>query len=88
MALDYLGITKPTVSYLVGVWSLSWLIAIALSWAWLPVVFVFLILSSCSHRNRCKWALREWGSDHLPVVCSLTVDHGAGSTETGHVSGV
>ena len=88
VALDYLGITKPTVSYLVGVWSLSWLIAIALSWAWLPVVFVFLILSSCSHRNRCKWALREWGSDHLPVVCSLTVDHGAGSTETGHVSGV
>ena len=45
VALDYLGITKPTVSYLMGVWSLSWLIAIALSWAWLPVVFVFLILS-------------------------------------------
>jgi hypothetical protein len=24
-----------------------------------------------TNRKRCAWALREWGSDHLPVLCVL-----------------
>lgn len=95
LVFDATGITKPTVSYPTGVRPLAWLIAVVTIWAWLPVVLVFLILPTvfcCSHRNRCMWALEEWGSDHLPVVCSLAIEQGdAGNTkaEAGrHVNGI
>ena len=37
----------------------------------LLIFIVFPLCCRCSHRNRCRWALREWGSDHLPLLLSL-----------------
>ena len=91
IALDYLGITKPTVDYPVCIRTLAWLTAILTIWAWLPVVLIFIgfpTIFCCSHRNRCTWALEEWGSDHLPVICSLVVQKSESSEAPRLVSGL
>jgi endonuclease/exonuclease/phosphatase family metal-dependent hydrolase len=50
------------------------ILALLLIWLWLPVVLVVVLCPlcmRCTHRDRCAWALGEWGSDHLPVLVEL-----------------
>eukprot|EP01047_Picozoa_sp_COSAG01_P027482 COSAG01_NODE_1814_length_9172_cov_220.138212_11_plen_68_part_00 len=36
-----------------------------------------------TNRKRCAWALREWGSDHLPVLCVLRAAGGGDENDDG-----
>ena len=73
--MDCLCITSPTTATPgLGPRICAGLLALLLVWLWLPIVLVVLVCPlclRCTHRDRCAWALREWGSDHLPVLVTL-----------------
>lgn len=80
--LDCLCITSPTTATPgLGPRIGAGLLALLLVWLWLPIVLVVLVCPlclRCTHRDRCAWALREWGSDHLPVLVTLGPSRAAG----------
>ena len=44
----------------------------------------FPLCFGCVHKVRAEWALRQWGSDHMPVVVELEPADGVGNMARVH----
>ena len=87
---DHLGVTEPK-AYGVGVRMLTCLFGLITSVFWLMIYFVgicFPLCFGCVHKRRAEWALRQWGSDHMPVVVELEPAAGVGIMTAPRVHGV
>ena len=72
-SFDILGITQPNYPHGCAKRLLAWLCLLPTAVVWLPLACHGVILPNCCghHKQRSKWAVTEWGSDHLPLACTI-----------------